>query len=144
MAYTAHHRGAIYNVSLAGALHRTARLSFWCLGKLQISEEMRAHGPKSRIQNLNHLLQSYCFTVSDICIMNLSHSLCLHSPSCIPSPLYSESPSYFHVFLCVTHWIWVEFLAWAWVGGYLPEQGNFPVDPPEEKMTCPPPAAMNC
>lgn len=142
MAYAAHHWGSTYNVSLARASYKSTRLRFGGLRSLKISEWIRVHGPKSRIQNLNHLLQFHCFTVSDISIMNLSHCPCLH-PLFYP-PLYSESPSCFHVFLCVTHWMWLEFLAWEWAGGYLLEQGSFPMATPGGKMASPHPATINC
>lgn len=86
MAYAAHHWGSTYNVSLAGASYKSTRLRFGGLRSLKISEWIRVHGPKSRIQNLNHLLQFHCFTVSDISIMNLSHCPCLH-PLFYPPPL---------------------------------------------------------
>lgn len=122
------HRVSIYNVSLAGTLPRSARLRFGCLGSLHISERMSAHGPKSRIQELNRLLHSCCSIVLYIYIMNLSHF-----PSSIPTPFSPPSFQYVPTLgSCLSvsdYWDWLQFLAWAWVGGYLLEQGQFVATP---------------
>lgn len=75
-----------------------------------------------------------------------------HSPLLSLSPAHwnysPTTPQHFHIFfVCVTHWVYLVLLVWAWVGGYFLERGELTNSYTTEEnnaLAVSPPATINC